>query len=107
MLDVRCPHCQEALEVPSTLAGCVVRCQRCDGAVRVPGLDAEDEIEPGKPNVEVLAGVHHDPQRSQEVKNYVDDLMEKARREAEKKPYSRKRFPASTLSPGFSAASPA
>ena len=92
MLDVRCPHCSEELEVPSTLAGCKVRCHRCDGVVHVPGLADEDENETGKPKFDVLTGVHH-PQRSQEVQHYVDALMERAKKESERKPYNRKRFP--------------
>ena len=100
------------LEAPDSLAGCLIRCTECDGALRAPTLhqvpraiDWEDgkpvELESQeakkKPEESKPAGANPSPQhpwqRPEEIQEYVAGLMERARKEQEQKPYLRTHIP--------------
>ncbi len=62
MTTVRCPHCRKWLEVDPSLAGQVVTCAHCSGAMTVPEITTEESPEtegmPGDVLFLVLAAVH-------------------------------------------------
>ncbi len=89
MYPLTCPHCQEELQVPNYLSGCLIRCPDCDGVVRAPEFDLVPGDEEGSEPTYVLKQpvVHHE--RPGEVQDFLRDLEQKAKEEAEKKPYHR------------------
>ena len=91
MFAVICPKCRTELQVPNSLAGCLIRCHECDGVTRTPRPE-ELEDRSGNPTFAVQTS-QETPQHAREIQDFVKDAEDRARKEAEKVPYRRKRLP--------------
>lgn len=65
MIEVRCPHCNTALEAPADLAGKMVNCPSCGATVRIP-VPASAEV------IDVRAVALNDPEPEKEP-TFEDD----------------------------------
>jgi hypothetical protein len=81
-----CPKCQTELQVPNSLAGCMVRCNECEAVTRAPELENDA---PGESSYPVPLPPGRSPTGNKDVQDYVKELEKKAQEEAERKPYHR------------------
>lgn len=93
MFSLICSKCAAELQVPNSLAGCLIRCHECEGVTRAPRPADEDDDEAIGDTYQVQT-TQDSPGRAREIQNFVKSVEETARREAERKPYRKKeQFP--------------
>lgn len=84
-----CSKCQTELQVPNSLAGCLIRCHECEGVTRAPQAQESD----GRA-YDVNAGQAAPHETNKEIQDFVQAAMDRAREEAERQPYRQKQqFP--------------
>jgi F0F1-type ATP synthase assembly protein I len=85
-----CEKCHAELQVPNSLAGCLIRCHECDTVTRAPHPEVEDEASKAP---YVVQTSQETTQHASEIDAFVKDAEKRAEEEANRKPYHKKQFP--------------
>jgi len=90
MIAIHCANCRHSTDVVASLAGCLVRCPKCDGVLRVPKGDEQGE---GLESEYLAKEVVENPHREPEVQEYVDRIQQRVELERKQQPYRRPPHP--------------